>query len=76
MTIDVLTFRNDHTPLDLLLYRHYAAEIAGLVEATLAQNPGLAAMGVFPPKGTVVNVTTPAPAATRQTTRTVIKLYE
>ena len=76
MTIDVLTFPNEHTPLDLLLFRHYAAEIPGLVEATLAQNPGLAAMGVFPPKGTAIQVTTPAPAATRQTTRTVIKLYD
>ena len=53
------------------------AEADGM-EATLAQNPGLAALGVYPPKGTIVNVTTPAPApaAQRQTVRKVIRLYD
>ncbi len=76
MTIDVLTIPNDHTPVDLLLFRHYGAEIPGLVEATLTQNPGLAALGVYPPKGTVVDVTTPAPAAQRSSVRKVIRLYD
>ena len=75
MSVDTLVFANDRTPLDLLLFRTYG-EISGLVEATLAQNPGLAALGAFPPKGTTIVVTTPAPAATRQTVRQVIKLYD
>ncbi len=75
MSVDVLTFPNDLTPLDLLLYRRYGAEIPGLVEATLAQNPGLAALGPLPPAGTVVNVTTPTPQVGAPAQK-VIKLYD
>ena len=75
MSVDVLTFDNDWTPLDLLLFRRYGQEIAGLAEATLAQNPGLANLGVFPPAGTTISVTAPT-LASRQVTRTIIKLYD
>lgn len=76
MTIDTLTFANDRTPLDLLLYRHYRAEIPGLVEATLAQNRGLAALGAFPPPGTTILVTTPAPARVGTIVRKIVRLYD
>ncbi len=75
MSVDVLTFPNGHTPLDLLLFKQYGREVPGLVEATLAQNPGLGALGAFPTRGTVIDVTTPA-AVTVAPTRTVIKLYD
>ena len=75
MSIDVLTFENGFTPLDLLLFRRYGQAIAGLAEATLAQNPGLADLGVFPPRGTTIKVTAPT-LASRQVTRTVVKLYD
>ena len=75
MSIETLTFPNNITPLDLLLYRQYGAEIPGLVEATLAQNPGLAALGPFPPTGTVVNVTTPS-AQSSVAAQKVTKLYD
>lgn len=73
MSVDTLVFPNDVTPLDLLLYKTYGREIPGFVEATLKQNPGLAALGVFPPRGTTIQVTVPAPQAGPQ--RPVIKLY-
>ena len=72
---EVLTFPNDWTPLDLLLFRRYGQEIPGLCEATLAANPGLAELGPFPPAGTIVTVTSPTPAA-RQKQRTAIQLYD
>lgn len=78
MSVDVLTFPNGNTPLDLLLFRTYRREVPGLVEATLRQNPGLAALGPYPPKGTRIRVTTPAPAPTASAAPAgkVIRLYD
>ena len=66
---------NDHTPLDLLLFRAFGAEVPGLAEQTLAANPGLAAAGSFPPRGTIVTAAVP-PSAQTQPTRPVIKLFD
>jgi phage tail protein X len=76
MTAIVLTIPNDRTPLDLLLWRRFGREVPGLVEAVLAdqRNVGIAALGVFPPPGTLVIVEPPAPAA--KTNTAVISLYE
>ena len=59
----VLVVPNATTPLDLLLFAALGREILGLVEQTLTQNPGLAALGLFPPAGTRVVVTMPATVA-------------
>lgn len=75
MTTRTLTFPNDVTPLDLLLFLAYKREVPGLVEATLADNPGLAAMGPYPPRGTKIVVTDPAPQASSHSTP-VITLYD
>ncbi len=75
MTTETLVFPNGVTPLDLLLYRRYRREVPGLVEATLDRNPGLAALGVYPPRGTTILVDTPAPAPVKPA-RKVIRLYE
>lgn len=62
MAIETLKITAERTPLDLLLWRHYRREAPCLVEAILAGNPGLAALGVLLPVGIVVKVETPAPA--------------
>jgi phage tail protein X len=74
MSTETLAFQNDFTPLDLLLYRRYRMEVPGLVEATLALNPGLADLGAFPPRGTAIIVTTPTPAA-KKVVRQTVRLY-
>lgn len=74
MTTETLVVPNDRTPVDLLLVRRFKREVPGLVEKTLAMNPGLAEMAVFPPAGTKVLVEIPAPAG-RQTQRPVITLW-
>lgn len=42
--------------VDLLCLRHLGATGNGVVEATLAANPGLAALGPVLPTGTLVNL--------------------
>lgn len=62
MTIETLTVDRAYCPLDLLLFRRFKREVPGLVEATLALNPGLAELGLYLPVGTKVRVDVPAPA--------------
>jgi len=61
MASRTLTFGNNDTPLDLLLFATFGREVVGLTEATFAANPGLAELGVFPPAGTKITVAVPAP---------------
>lgn len=75
MTTRVLTFPNGFTPLDYLLFQAYGREVPGLVEATLAANPGLAALGPTPPRGTKVTVTDPT-AQTSANSTPVIRLFD
>lgn len=42
--------------VDLLCHRHLRTTAGGVVEATYAINPGLAALGVFLPMGTLVTL--------------------
>lgn len=74
-TLQTFVFPNADTPLDLLLFGKLRREVDGLVEATLAANPGLAALGPFPPAGTVVNVSVPTPSASTPPVP-VVRLYE
>ncbi|RFB80389.1 tail protein X [Methylovirgula sp. 4M-Z18] len=74
MTTETLTFLNDETPLDLLLWRRYLREVPGLVEQVLAGNPGLAALGLMPPRGTKIVVTVPAPVT--RSGKPTISLYD
>lgn len=53
---ETLTVVSEFTPLDLLLWRRYGVEEPGLVERTLAANPGLAEGGVYLPVGAQVVV--------------------
>lgn len=46
---------HDHETLDQLCWRHLG-RTQGVVEATLARNPGLAAHGAHLPGGTVVEL--------------------
>lgn len=73
-TLQTMVFPNPDTPLDLLLFVALKREVSGLVEDTLARNPGLAALGPFPPKGTQVVVSVPASTSTTAAT-TVVRLY-
>ena len=74
MAAEVLTVEHDLTTLDLLLWRRFRREVVGLVEATLAANSGLAALGVYLPIGTKVRVTAPTTPAARAAT--VVSLYD
>jgi phage tail protein X len=73
-TLQTLVFPNADTPLDLLLFVALKREVSGLVEDTLARNPGLAALGPFPPQGTQVVVSVPPPASTTPPPP-VVRLY-
>ncbi len=75
MAIDALKVVSELTTLDLLIWRHYKREVIGLIDDTLARNPGLAALGLFLPVGTTVLVKTPDPAPTGRTAVPVITLY-
>jgi phage tail protein X len=72
--VDVLYIPNDFTPVDLLLFRKYGREVPGLLEQVYSINPGLAALGPFPPRGTSFNCNPPAPVST-VTTRPLVRLY-
>lgn len=69
----VLVVPNADTPLDLLLFAAFGREVEGLVEETLAKNPGLADLGPYPPAGTRVTVT--PPAASAPAPPPVVRLY-
>lgn len=59
---------NDHETVDALCMRTLG-QTAGVVEATLAVNPGLAAKGPHLPVGTVVEL--PAITAAQKTIKTI-----
>ena len=75
MTTEILTVTGKPMPLDLLLFRRFQREIPGFVEATYAQNPGLADLGPILPIDTKVSVTPPAPRPAKFT-RKSIRLFE
>lgn len=64
----------DGDMLDMVLYRHFEREVPGLVEDTLARNPGLAALGPRLPVGTRVMVKTPDPRE-RSAPRRIVRLW-
>ncbi len=70
MAIEVLTIKGKPMTLSHALWKRYGRRVPGLVEATLSQNPGLAAIGAILPVGTKFNVTSPAPTPKTQ----VVKL--
>ncbi len=76
MAIDTLKVVAEHTPLDLLIWRHYKREVIGLVEDTLARNPGLAGLGPFLPVGTTVIVKAPSPEPKGRNAVPVVTLYD
>lgn len=75
MTIETLEVTRAFQPLDLLLFQRFKREVPGLLEQSLAGNPGLSTLGVFLPIGTRVRVEVPAPAS-RPGTRPLITLWE
>lgn len=73
--MEYLTVRAERTTLDLLLWRRYRRDLGGLLEDTLARNPGLASAGAFLPVGMVVAVDAPSALATAPA-RPVVSLYD
>lgn len=69
-----ITVSVDGDLLDMALYRHFEREVPGLVEDTLARNPGLAALGPRLPAGTVIRVKTPDPRE-RSAPRRIVRLW-
>lgn len=57
--------------LDTLCLRHLGTTSGGTVEATLAANPGLAALGPVLPAGTQLTLVSPT-----QTTDQTVKLWD
>jgi len=76
MAIETLTVVAERTTLDLLLWRRYKRDVQGLVEDTLARNPGLARRGVHLPVGLKVLVQTPAPEPKGRAAARVVFLYD
>jgi phage tail protein X len=74
MTTATLVVPDAFTPVDLLLWRTFKTQVAGLVEQTLDSNPGLADLGIFPPALTQVTVTTSVPVAKQAPIR-IVRLY-
>lgn len=60
-----------HERLDQLCFAHYGA-VHGIVEAVLDTNPGLADLGIVPPKGTVIVL----PEVETEQTRPVVRLWD
>jgi phage tail protein X len=63
MALVNLSFPNNDTPLDMLLWVAFKRQVAGLVEDTYARNPGLAELGFWPPAGTKITVNAPSKKA-------------
>lgn len=68
-----LTFPNQDTPMDLLLWAVYKRQVPGLVEATYAANPGFAELDFWPPFNTKITVT--PPPKTARVPAPVLRLY-
>lgn len=63
-----VTVQRGRTTLDLLLWRQHGMAGSGLLEQTLAANPGLAGLGAELPLGTVLVLPdAPAPVSAQQT---------
>ena len=75
MTIAILAIPNDRCPVDKLLYQKFGGQIPGLLEAVYALNPGLAALGPFPPRGTKFRVDSAA-AGAPPPLATIVRLYD
>jgi len=74
MSIETLTVSDEHTPLDLLIFRRFGIERTGMVEDTLNRNPTLANDPPFLPLARRVDVSVPAPT-TSQTVARVRRLW-
>lgn len=61
--LQILTVVGDNLTLDLILWRRDRRLVPGIVEQTLALNPGLADLGPILPPGTVIRLPVPVPAA-------------
>lgn len=63
-TRETLEVKTDFVTVDLLLWRRLGVEVPGLVEKTLALNPGLATLGPYLPVGTLVELELDTPTDT------------
>lgn len=72
---ETITVAGDNLSLDLILYRRDGRAGQDLVEAALALNPGLAALGPVIPVGTRVILPDP-PLAPRQALRAPVSLFD
>ena len=69
-----VTVQRSRTSIDLLLWQQHGIAGSALLEQTLAENPGLAALGPELPIGTVVHLPA-APPARRGQALKVIDLF-
>lgn len=61
MMLEDVTVESEGVTVALIVWQRVRRPVAGLVEATLAANPGLADLGDFLPVGTVVRLPVPPP---------------
>lgn len=72
---ETIVVNGDAIPLDLLVWRRFKRRTPGVVERTLALNPGLAKLGVMIPVGTSVVFPVDAPNQEPER-RDVVRLWD
>ena len=74
MSANILIVPNADTPVDLVIWLASGRrDVAGLIEATYAQNRGLADLGPYPPARTQIAFTPPPPGPPAPVA--VVRLY-
>jgi phage tail protein X len=58
---ETVTVEGDELTLSLIVWRRFMRPMAGMVEAILDANPGLASLGSILPLGTVFEMPVPVP---------------
>lgn len=71
----VLEIQDDHTPVDLLVWNYFHREYPDIVDQVWALNPGLAALGTFPPPGTKVTVPLPTARKAAKAPKPLVTLW-
>jgi phage tail protein X len=57
--VETVTVESEGVTVARIVWRRFRRRAPGLVEAILASNPGLAALGAYLPVGTVVRIPIP-----------------
>lgn len=67
-TTERITVTSENVTLSLIVWRRFKRSMPGLVERTIALNPGLADVGAFLPVGLTINLPIPVEKQNRDVT--------